>query len=51
MEAHKNANHSNYRGSNYVGLNIARMDLIFDNKEMINLLLKRGKAAKMRDSI
>ena len=34
----------------YGGLKIARMDLLFDNAKMIDLLLKRGKAVKKREN-
>ena len=30
-------------------LKIARMDLVFDNAEMIDLLLQRGQAIKYKD--
>lgn len=54
-EAHKNVNAraprdtSSMRGT-YGGLKIARMDLLFDNAKMIDLLLKRGKAVKRREN-
>ena len=34
----------------YGGLKIARMDLLFDNAKMIDLLLKRGKAVKKKEN-
>ena len=50
VEAHKNADNSKQPSSHYDGLRIARMDLLFDNSRMIDMLNKRGKAVKMKDT-